>query len=123
MSIRLKPENKLAEGIHEGFAYCVYHNGIGYRCGYVCIPVGHPWHHLGYDNIQADCHGGLTYADSDSETDDYWIGFDCAHSGDAQDPTLGARYMDHWTGGEIRSQEYVEQECRSLCEQAKAQIT
>jgi hypothetical protein len=44
--------------------------------GYVRIPKGHPWHGLGYDDIDVRVHGGLTYSEGD------WIGFDCLHLGD-----------------------------------------
>lgn len=46
--------------------------------GYVRITEGHPWFGLGYDAIEVDVHGGLTFG-SDS---DGWIGFDTLHSGD-----------------------------------------
>lgn len=70
----------------------------GALCGYVGVPEGHPYH--GKEGIEAyrldlDCHGGVTYgapcADGGhichvpqpGEADTvWWIGFDCAHSGD-----------------------------------------
>lgn len=57
----------------------------GHLCGYICIPKDHPWNELGWDNIFSlenppQVHGGLTYFSS--EGTDFWIGFDCAHSGD-----------------------------------------
>jgi hypothetical protein len=91
--------------------------------------MGHPWHGKGYDDINADVHGGLTFAEPDlpcdkGEPDDaYWLGFDCAHGGDAPDPALrGARSFSLCSlfDAEIRTQQYVEEECRSLCEQAIA---
>jgi hypothetical protein len=58
-----KPENILATGEHEGFRWLVGHNTFGYRVGYITVPADHPWHGKGYDNINADVHGGLTYAE------------------------------------------------------------
>lgn len=79
---------------HEGLP-CILHRSpaSGAWCGYVGVPPGHPWHGLGYDYVDADAHGGLTYADAcrgpvchvpaPGEPDDvWWLGFDCAHAGD-----------------------------------------
>ena len=149
LSIALRrPDDILATGEHQGFKWHVIHNGQGYRCGYVRIPAGHPWHGKDYDNIAAEVHGGLTFADADvpcdapGEDNDWWVGFDCAHAFDLPDPLLPINR--HWSPfeqaftsplfraidyalaaehapsaeGETRTQEYVEAECRSLCEQA-----
>lgn len=45
LSIALeRPEDVLAAGTHAGHEWQVIHNGSGYRCGYVKVPPGHPWH-------------------------------------------------------------------------------
>ena len=81
----------------------------GALCGYVGVPPEHACHGAHYDRIRVrdedgdqdwpDVHGGLTYADICQEGDDesvgichvplegrsadvWWLGFDCAHSGD-----------------------------------------
>lgn len=126
-----RPDTVLAKGEHEGFEWVVTHNDMGFRCGYVRVPLGHPWHGKGYDDVECDVHGGLTFAHADHacgkegrDENGYWVGFDTAHCDDAQDPVLMAklpeakRYYMRMTGT-IRTQEYVENECRSLCEQAK----
>lgn len=129
LSIKVhNPELVLAEGTHHGFEWTVTNNGMGFRCGYIRVPKGHPWHGQHYDNVKADCHGGLTFADPDEPCakggpdDAWWLGFDCAHLNDAPDPALTDERTDmprrKWPGGTIRTQEYVEQQCRSLCEQA-----
>lgn len=124
-----RPHDALATGSHAGFQWIVTNNGRGYRCGYVQIPPGHPWHGTGYDEITAKCHGGLTFSEPDVECgnggadDAWWIGFDCAHSFDLGDPQLpgySARLSYVGRDSVVRSQQYVEAECRSLCEQAKA---
>lgn len=110
----------LAQGSVGGFEYLVRHNGIGYRCGYVCIPKGHPWHGIDYDKITAEAHGGLTYSERGTDGS-WWVGFDCAHCFDAPDASLypkSARYG--LARGEIRTTEYVRQQCIALCEQAAA---
>ncbi len=118
------PERVLSQGTHEGFDWVVVHNGCGYRCGYIRVMSGHPWHGKDWEEVDANVHGGLTFAQADEpcdnqgEDDGWWLGFNCAHAGDVPDPDLpGERYT---TGpiGVVRSQEYVENECRSLCEQA-----
>ncbi len=66
---------------------------MGSWCGYVAVPKGHPWYDLPYDSVEADVHGGLTFAGPcqghvchkplPGEADDvWWVGFDCSHWGD-----------------------------------------
>ena len=64
----------------------------GWGCGYVAIPVGHPWHGLEWDNAYnlIDIHGGVTFsqkapkwAEKFGFDPECWvIGFDTAHYGD-----------------------------------------
>lgn len=54
----------------------------GYLCGYVCIPQNHPYYHKPYEDLDIDCHKGLTFGEYGEYTNEHWIGFDCAHSGD-----------------------------------------
>lgn len=127
-----KPECVLAKGEHLGHEWVVVHNLSGYRCGYVRVAKGHPWHGVDYHKIAADVHGGLTFAEPDKpcgkgEADDaYWVGFDCAHYNDLPDPELPEppperRWPSPWEDtGTIRTQQFVEAECRLLCEQAAA---
>lgn len=124
-----RPECVLAKGEHAGFEWVVAHNNFGHRCGYVRVPGGHPWHGK-HDSIDAEVHGGLTFSQADKpcgkgDDDAWWLGFDCAHSCDAPDPELLKKSGAHEFGGdtlgkfgEVRSQEYAEAGCRSLCEQA-----
>lgn len=90
------------------------HPSSGHWCGYVGVPVGHPWYGKSAswsdgDDIDADVHGGLTYAAVCTEDDRpayeqvchvtagedrrWWIGFDCHH------------YMDIAPGFEMRQRE------------------
>ncbi len=120
------PELQLSSGTHAGHQFVTAHNNKGHRCGYVKVPGGHPWHGKDYLAIDADCHGGLTFGRRDSNFDGYWVGFSCTESHDEPDPSLlsaedfeEASY-DFYYGGntQIRTQEFVEKECKSLCEQA-----
>ncbi len=52
----------------------------GHLCGYVDLPEDHKFFEKKYDDIDVDCHGGLTFSE---EKEGKWrIGFDCAHSFD-----------------------------------------
>ena len=140
LSIKVRnPACLLSEGSHAGHEMVTVHNTMGYRYGYVKVEPGHPWHGKNYNDIEATVHGGLTFAEPDlecgngGEDNGWWVGFDCAHYGDAPDPELPS-YEDPLRalslnmlsaffdcGGEgyqIRTQEYVEAQCRDLCEQA-----
>ena len=126
------PDVLLAKGVQDGFEWEVTSNRIGYRCGYVRIPPGHPWHGKDYDDVRTaddswpDIHGGLTFAQADTdcgkggEDNAWWLGFDCAHYGDAPDPELpgydarSAVLED----GVIRTTDYITAECRNLIAQA-----
>ena len=124
-----RPEDILAKGEHQGLEWMVIHNGSGYRCGYVRIPAGHPWHGKGYHDLNVEVHGGITFAEPDVPCDapgpdtDWWLGFDCAHTFDAPDPELPNSEIG-WFGWKpssdcvVRTQDYVEAECKLLCQQA-----
>jgi len=89
-----------------------------HRCGYVRVPPNHAWHGRNYDEIDADVHGGLTFAQIEPCTHEdgtgYWIGFDCAHLGDAHWPPgdphakkcdLGSLASGHyWTLPEVKEE-------------------
>ena len=109
-----RPENVLSKGEHSDFEWMTVHNGIGYRCGYVRVPVNHPWHGKHYDDLSVDIHGGLTFAEPDKPCDGnrpdnaWWLGFDCAHYDDASDPSLPCDHQMPSFGGSIKTQTYVE---------------
>lgn len=74
-----------------------------------------------------DVHGGLTFAGhwrSEKDTPElsegnlWWIGFDCAHLGDGKITYEGdPDYMLNYGGDEVRTLEYVMQECENLAAQ------
>lgn len=61
---------------------------LGHYCGYVRFP-SRPTKEQGHKGIltYVPVHGGITYAD-EAEDGSMVYGFDCAHSGDDQDPKL-----------------------------------
>ena len=126
------PEVLLVKGVTSGYEWEVTSNRMAYRCGYVRIPPGHPWHGQGYDDVRAadgewiEVHGGLTFAKPDTdcgkdgEDNAWWLGFDCAHAGDAPDPDLpGYRHEMAFPGDTVKTTDYVMAECRNLIAQAE----
>lgn len=78
---------------HQGYPCILARGAMGSWCGYVAVAPGHPWHRKEYGDIGVEVHGGLTYGQEcqghvchvpkPGEPDDvWWLGFDCAHSGD-----------------------------------------
>jgi hypothetical protein len=125
LSIKVNnPLHILDEGTHLGFEWIIVHNGMGYRCGYVRVPKGHPWHGKDYNEINVDVHGGLTFGEHDvpcdkgGPDDAFWFGFDCAHCDDAPDPELLTKYRSARQTGVVRTQAYVEDQCHHLCKRA-----
>lgn len=60
----------------------------GTLCGYVRLPARHPWSRLPWDRIDAEVHGGITFAETIGAH--RWIGFHCGHSRDRM-PAIEAR--------------------------------
>lgn len=121
----------------------------GALCGYVGVPEGHPCFEKEYDSAKAvtrldadddsayiDVHGGLTFAGFCQETDDeskhichvpgpgeparvWWLGFDCAHSGDLMPKHLKWERERGFRGYEdsYKSIAYVRNQVRKLARQ------
>jgi hypothetical protein len=87
-------------------------------------------------DVYFNVHGGLTYAgdraDYPVESNLWWLGFDCGHYNDGCDLDLVESYWGDnpqiqrrlrtcrdlgWDDCEVRTQEYVENECKSLVDQ------
>jgi hypothetical protein len=121
---------------------CLIHRSptSGSLCGYVGVPESHPYFGKNYDDVDVQVHGGLTFADSCSESGDpsfgichlvepgendrvWWLGFDTAHYSDYS-PAIESLM----SGSEIRPAAcrfyrdlaYVEAEVKSLAQQLKA---
>lgn len=120
----------------------------GSLCGYVGVAEGHPWFGRSAGEVDAEVHGGLTYADFCQEGDDeahtichvpgpgepdrvWWLGFDAGHAFDIC-PAMEARELARgyppirsmgadWGMGEAyKTVAYMKAECASLAEQAQA---
>lgn len=123
-----------------GLPCLIKRNGMGALCGYVGVTEGHPWFGQDYDDVDAEVHGCLTYADFCQEGDDghtichivdpgepdrvWWLGFDCAHHGDLSPANAGiynpARaFMEGYSlSEEYRDRAYVKGQCALLAAQA-----
>lgn len=49
---------------YKGIEYIVYKSSLASFCGYVRLPDNHPYQKFtGYDSMDIDCHGGLTFGE------------------------------------------------------------
>lgn len=75
----------LEDAYHGGVRYLIM-RGPGALCAYVGVPSGHALSGEDYDNIDLECHGGLTFSGAGSgeyhPEGFYWFGWDYAHCGD-----------------------------------------
>lgn len=108
----------------------------GALCGYVGVSKEHRYYEKGYDGIDVEVHGGLTFSGKCQETqnecegvchkapegqdDIWWLGFDCAHSWDLS-PRLGTllialhlSYPEGSLGETYRNFAYVTKEVQKL---------
>lgn len=129
---------------YKGFPCVVLFMPMGYRCGYVGLPKENRYYKKKYDDIPVDCHCGLTYSENhlfgQDDKDIWWIGFDCGHCFDGIDKntfnniyerellnmspvefrTCMMNFDCMWEISReypIRTQEYVENECRKIVDQ------
>ena len=118
--------NKLAEvldrGEYVGYEYIVLSLGT-HPCGYVCLTENNPFYEKDYDDIEIECHGGLTYSEPNVFFGEYsdkykcivktsiknkWvIGWDYAHYGDRYGNDTGKTWKT----------EDITHECKSVIAQ------
>jgi hypothetical protein len=95
----------------------IHRNGVKALCGYITLTKDSSLYGVGYDNLNIQVHGGLTYDGYDK--DENWvIGFDCAHHGDLTPYFLLNDEYYFGQRGIYRDMEYVKYECESMAEQA-----
>jgi hypothetical protein len=107
-----------------GLLCLISRGGLGAWCGYVGVPVEHPWCGMGYDAVNGlgvDVHGGLTYARVNAPVDfvapgaAWWLGFDCGHWQDVTPLRVYSGPTDAY-----RDVAYVRAEVTKLAAQADA---
>jgi hypothetical protein len=112
---------------------------MGHLCGYLKVDKGHPWHGKNSYDLEVSVHGGLSFAshdipcDKDGPDTGFWVGFDCGHCFDAVEEKYMTKYQDYpedlkkiimdcfkdtFEGAEIRTADYVRNECEKLAIQA-----
>jgi len=123
-----EPDYAFWEDKQTGLSCMVRRNmQIGFLCGYVAVPKGHPRYGSHYEShyLPDDIHGGLTYSGlNPMERNDglWWFGFDCGHFMDFM-PLLHAKLLHlglDKTGMEgmtYKTIGYVRKECRRLATQ------
>lgn len=88
------------DGVYKGYDFLIRHAFNTHYCAYVRIPEGHKFYGIPYDDIDIDCHGGLTFGafTNDFSPSGYWIGWDYVHY---DDWTLYNKNGKKWTIDEI----------------------
>ena len=94
--------------------------------GYVRLPKEHPCFGKGYDDIDVNVHGGLTYSDSyfpthtNNTPDGYWwLGFDTGHAWDRQ-PRIFIHFPPyHFRENVYRDKDYMIKEVTELVKRLK----
>jgi hypothetical protein len=112
----LRQPERLAEGEYRGFTYYVLTLGT-HPCAYIDV-TGTLLDGKGYDDIDIDCHFGLTYAEphlSTVDTGGWFIGWDYAHYGDFVGYTLEMP-LEMQTGKKWTTEEMVT-ECKYAIDQ------
>jgi len=97
---------------HLGLECEIHLQPNGHYCGYVGVDVGHPAHGLDEEELDEGltAHGGVTYSYLISDSDTWFFGFDCRHSGDGANSS-----QPNW-----RDAAYVHGECMKLANQLAA---
>lgn len=76
----------VGEALYKGYRYYIRRRSLDFRdfyCGYVEIPKDHSLYEVDYDDLEhINVHGGLTFSGRLDFSDEYLLGFDCAHDGD-----------------------------------------
>lgn len=134
-----EPKDRI-DFIHAGFACLMLRGNMGNWCGYTGLPEYHPLYGKDYNSIDGvEVHGGLTYADECNgrichvaepgmPEKVWWLGFDCAHCGDAVPGLL--RYQiparirlgveqNYELGDTYKNIAYVKAETERLAEQLR----
>ena len=130
-----EPDKKQWTDEATGLPCLIVRGPVGALCGYVGLPPSHPCFRADYNTPEVTVHGGLTFGGFCAEEDQehtvchivdegeedrvFWMGFDCAHSGDLTptSPTSPWKDVYHY---KYRDFHYVENEVRQLAAQLAA---
>ena len=137
-----EPDKKQWQDLATGLpCLAVRTRDMGFWCGYVGVPPGHPAHGVKYDELDVDVHGGPTFSEACMEGNQersichipgpgdpdhvWWIGFDTGHAWDllpGKDSMLKGCGIEsyHDPLEEYRTLAYVESQCAELARQLAA---
>ena len=122
-------------GTYRDYEWVITFEQDGHRCGYVGIPEGHPLYEKSEEELpNISCHGGITFTGHEKigfSSDDWLIGFDCAHYpmdaidkdgirryfGENELHNIDSSIMQFRTTGHTWTAEEVEEECKSIINQ------
>lgn len=128
-------EPDLVEWRHAGLPCLIVRGPHGSLCGYVGVPPEHPLHGKDWEATDhLDVHGGITYghecagdichvARPGEPEHVWWLGFDCAHSGDLSPGLLmllSEEFRRQWPSERYETYKglgYVRQQTEALAEQ------
>ena len=112
----------LYNNIFLGFHYYILNLGT-HPTAYVEIPKSHKYFEKGYNDIDIDCHGGLTYSKESLKISDnvildnsWFIGWDYAHAGDYYG------YDIKWKGTDLDSEDNKKWTLFEIIEECKEVI-
>lgn len=106
---------EIHKGEHNCFTFTILSLG-SHPTAYIQIPKGHPLFEVGYDDIEIEVHGGLTYAGLTDSKDVWEIGWDYAHSGDYYHPPEGIE-MKSFADGKRWTKEDIIKHCKDAIDQ------
>lgn len=111
---------------------------LGFLCGYVGLPPGHPHYDADYNDVGVEVHGGLTYGAMCSgkichvpqpgEPEHlYWLGFDCGHAWDVAPSSILFREKyglnSVWPNEDVyRDLPYVKAQVTALARQLRPMV-
>lgn len=95
----------------------IHRNDVKTLCGYITLTKDSSLYGVGYDEININAHGGLTY-DGYDENENWVIGFDCSHYGDLTPYFILTGEYTFVQNGIYRDMQYVKAQCESMAEQA-----
>jgi hypothetical protein len=141
-----EPDKRQWKDVTTGLPCFLVRGRNGALCGYVGVTEGHPWFGRHKYEIDAEVHGGVTFAlacerdgewsssichqPDEGEPDKlWWVGFDCAHSLDLlpSQPSWPLRAVDfdlpRWAEPVYRDLSYVERHVGYLALEAASAKT
>lgn len=94
---------------------------LGFWCGYVQLPTGHPWLTKAIDKINVSVYGGVKSVAAIPDKTGKWIAFECYESGDLA-PGMMKWKRQSLADGVYRDFDFATAECEKLAAAVSAAI-